>query len=205
MTILGVTGIGTDVGKTIVSAILVKMLGADYWKPLQCGLERDSAVVQKLSGCAPAQIHPEAVHLAMPASPHLAAQAEGKSLSALAIFPPRTERLLVLETPGGLLVPLAEGKLCIDAIAPYVAEWVLVSAHYLGSINHTLLSLEALRLRGLKLRGIVFNGETHPENERVILARSEAPLLGRLKHEPDLTPEVIADYAYKWRERWDRV
>ena len=195
-----VTGIGTDIGKTVVAAILVEALHADYWKPIQAGnLESgDSASVRSLISNPLSRIHPERFRLTQPLSPHAAAKIDGVEINISDFKTPQTENHLVIEGAGGLMVPLSNSALVIDLIARLECHIVLVSKVYLGSINHTLLSLEAIRSRGLPLCGIIFNG-TNPESERIILEHGNVPCLGTVHEEQELVPSVIKRYAHQFR------
>ncbi|MGH9463058.1 MAG: dethiobiotin synthase, partial [Vicinamibacteria bacterium] len=194
-----VTGIGTEVGKTVVSAILIEALGADYWKPIQAGglEESDTDRVRRLVTNKLSFFHPETVRLRAPASPHAAAKLEGRriALDELRLPPTFHGRPLVIEGAGGVLVPLNDRDSMIDLIQKLGCEAVVVSRNYLGSINHSLLTIEALERRGIEILGLVFNGEENAETETAILARSKAPLLGRVRWEASLTAEVIRCYA----------
>ncbi|QNE39963.1 dethiobiotin synthase [Hymenobacter sp. NBH84] len=199
---LFITGIGTDVGKTVVAAILTEALGADYWKPVQAGLTptTDAATVRSLVSNADSQFHPEAYRLALPASPHAAAAAEGIALTPSAFRLPHTDNHLVVEGAGGLLVPLAPGFLMVDLLAQLDLAAVVVSRNYLGSINHTLLTLEALRQRQVPVRGLVFNGEPTPATEDFIAQHTGVPIMPRVLAEPVLDATVIRRYAEEFRE-----
>jgi dethiobiotin synthetase len=167
---LFITGIGTGVGKTIVSAILVEKLQADYWKPIQSGdLDNsDTMTVRSLVSNSKTTFHPEAYRLTQPFSPHKSAALDGITIDPSKIVMPPTENQLVIEGAGGLFVPLNDHFFMIDLIQQFNAEVVLVVKHYLGSINHTLLSLEALKSRGITIRMVVFNGDRDEDSERVI-------------------------------------
>jgi dethiobiotin synthetase len=193
-----VAGIGTDVGKTIVSAILTHALNADYWKPVQCGLSKDRDTVESLLE-GKRTIHPEALFLKTPRSPHHAAEVEGFEIDLKRIELPKTKRTLIIEGCGGILVPLNLQKVTCDLFAQWECEWVLVSRHYIGSINHTLLTLEVMKNRGLNVRGIIFNGEPCPQTEDAILAFSNQPCIGRIKQEKRWTPKRICDYSTQWK------
>lgn len=201
---LFVTGIGTDVGKTVVAAILAKALEADYWKPIQAGVVpgTDGGTISEL--VPGVLVHPEAYRLALPVSPHAAAEAEGVTLSLKAILATRpvTSRPLVIEGAGGALVPLAPGLLLADLIRALDVPVVLVSRHYLGSINHTLLTVEALRARRIPILGIVFNGPPTPASETFILKHTGLTALPGLPEEPSLTPAVISRHAASFRAWW---
>lgn len=156
-----VSGIGTEVGKTVISSILVKSWQADYWKPVQCGdLDlTDSHKVAQWVDAAPNRIHPERYRLQMPASPHLAAKREGVNIQLSDFELPKTDNTLIVEGAGGLLVPLNEQHTMLDLIEHLHIPVLLVSRHYLGSINHTLMSIEALQRRGIELAGLIYNGD----------------------------------------------
>jgi dethiobiotin synthetase len=195
-----ITGIGTDVGKTVASAIVVKALGADYWKPIQCGdLDHsDSMKVQRLTGCA---VHPEAYRLHLPMSPHAAAEAEGMEVTLDGFRVPKTDRPLVIEGAGGLLVPLNRKETVLDLIQTLGVPVMLVSRHYLGSINHTLLSLEVLKQRGISVAGILFNGEEHPATESIIAELTGVMVLGRIPVFTELSVDAVSVAADQLRER----
>jgi dethiobiotin synthetase len=177
-----VTGIGTGIGKTIVSAIITERLQADYWKPIQSGdLDAsDSLKIESLVSNANTVIHPEAFKLTEPLSPHLSAKIDGVKLSIERLRLPKTDRNLIIEGAGGLMVPLNEEELMIDYIKSLNVKVILVSQNYLGSINHTLLSIEALKSRGIELKGIVFNGMVNEETERYIKQYSKATVIGHI-------------------------
>lgn len=178
-----VVGTDTGIGKTVFSAGLCATLKADYFKPVQAGLEEetDSEVVARLSQ---QYCHPETYRLAMPASPHLAAEAENIKIEPSAVSIPKADRLIV-EGAGGLMVPLNRKTLYIDAIAEWKQPIVLCARTQLGTINHSLLSLAALRERGCTIIGIAFIGEPEAEVEQSICELAEVSHLGRL---PFLSP-----------------
>lgn len=169
---LFVTGIGTDVGKTVVSAILVEKLKADYWKPIQSGdLDNsDTMKVQALVSNSTSQFHPEAYRLTQPYSPHKSAELDGVVINLDNIKLPETKNQLIIEGAGGLMVPLNDKHFVVDLIQKFEAEVVLVVKHYLGSINHTLLSLELLKQKKIKVKALIFNGDKDEYSENVILA-----------------------------------
>lgn len=193
---LFITGIGTNIGKTVVSAILTEALEADYWKPIQSGdLETsDSLKVKNLVSNPKTRIHPEAYRLNQPMSPHAAAKLDNVIIDLEKIELPKTTNNLIIEGAGGLMVPLNDNELIIDLIKKLDAEVILVSQNYLGSINHTLLSIESLKKRNINLLGIVFNGEENTETEQFILKYSGIECLGRIKHHQKITKEVILEY-----------
>ena len=177
-----VTGIGTEVGKTVVSATLVEAFATDYWKPVQAG-DLETSDRHKVSDLAPSMVqwHPERHALTAPMSPHAAARIDGVSIKIEDFTLPETQRPLVVEGAGGLMVPLNDdGDLLVDLIAAVAMPVVLVSAFYLGSINHTLLSAEALASRGITVAGIIFNGPLNEESRSVILSTTGLTDLGHL-------------------------
>ena len=191
-----VTGIGTDVGKTVASAILVEALEADYWKPIQSGATTDSdrRTVQSLITNTKSVFHPEVYSLTEPLSPHAAAELDGVEIDLDKIVVPETENTLIIEGAGGLMVPLNyKGLMVVDLITYCKAEAILVSRNYLGSINHTLLSIEALINRNIPIKGIIINGAENKATERVI-QDTGIPMLGRINEEPAVTKEVVLGY-----------
>lgn len=205
---LFITGIGTDVGKTITSAIVTQALEADYWKPIQAGdLDNsDSHKVKTLISChtersrsAKSQIFDNSYKLNTPASPHLAAAIDGITIDLKKIVEPKTKNHLIIEGAGGLLVPLNDNDTIIDLIQPDY-KIILVSRHYLGSINHTLLSFEALKSRNLNVAGIIFSGNENKATEEIILNKTKAKFIGRIDDEPYFDQNVIQYYADKFRE-----
>jgi len=165
----------TDIGKTVFCAGLADMLGARYWKPVQAGIPGDSETVAELAGV---EIVPEAYRLKMPASPHQAAADEGITIDPDSLVPP--EGPVVIEGAGGLMVPLTPHTLFIDVFARWKLPLILCARTRLGTINHTLLSIEALRSRNIPLHGIAFIGEANAESETIIIAFGKARRLGRL-------------------------
>lgn len=167
---LFVTGIGTDVGKTIISAILVEKLKADYWKPIQSGdLDNsDTMKVQALVSNNLSKFHPEAYRLTQPYSPHKSAQLDGIEINLDNIILPQTNNQLIIEGAGGLMVPLNDKDFVVDLIQKFDAEVILVVKHYLGSINHTVLSLELLKQKKIKVKALIFNGDSDRYSENII-------------------------------------
>ena len=199
---LFVTGIGTEVGKTVVSAILTEALQADYWKPVQAGdLDySDTHKVKDMVSNSKSVFHDESFALNYPMSPHAAAERDGLEISLGEFKIPETENHMIIEGAGGLMVPLNRNDCIIDLIKDLGVEVVLVSRNYLGSINHTLLSVEALVSRGISIKGMIFNDEENVDTESVILKMTGLKCLGRVEIEEDLTQEVISNYASKFRE-----
>ena len=194
-----VTGIGTDVGKTIAAAVITEALQADYWKPVQAGFAdgTDSETIRSLISNSKTVIHPEAYKLKMPASPHAAAAAEGITISIKNIKVPQTGNILVIEGAGGLMVPLSEKELVIDLIEELQAEVVVIVRHYLGSINHSLLTLQALKQRKVPVTGIIISGAANEQSERAILSFSDYKIIGRIGEEKTFTKAVISGYGQK--------
>ena len=192
-----ITGIGTDVGKTVVSAVLTEGLQADYWKPIQTGAAfgSDSEKIKRLVTNGVSVVHPEAFRFDSYVAPHAAANAEGKSIDFDSITLPKTDKTLIIEGAGGLLVPIDGKHFMVDLIKKLDAETILVSQNYLGNINHTLLSCEALKSRGVKVLGLIFTGAENPASESIIMANAGIPLLGRINREVSITSEVIKKYA----------
>jgi dethiobiotin synthetase len=202
MTRLFVTGIGTGVGKTIASAVLTEALQADYWKPVQTGSVEgtDSQMVQKLISNSKTKIHPEAFCLSMPVSPHAAAEAEKVNIAIKDISIPATTNTLVIEGAGGLMVPLNYKELMVDLIKISKAKVILVVRHYLGSINHTLLSAEVLKSRNIPVAGIIYSGETNAASEKAIKSFCSYPVIGRIGEEKVFDKTVILKYAAELRQ-----
>jgi len=188
-----VTGTDTGIGKTVFAAGLTDALGADYWKPVQSGLEEetDSEAVQRLGGLPASRILPEAYRLNTPASPHLAARIDGVTIHAELLLPPETDGPLVIEGAGGLLVPLTEQIVFADVFARWQIPVILCARTALGTINHTLLSLEALRHRDIPVFGVAFIGEEQVENQAIIAAMGRVRILGRLPPLDPLTPSSL--------------
>jgi len=196
-----ITGIGTDVGKTIASSIVVEALEADYWKPIQAGdLDKsDSHKVKKYISNSKTIIHDNSYKLNTPASPHLSAKLDGINIDLKLIKEPKTKNNLVIEGAGGLLVPLNE----IDSIVDLIQKdhkVIVVSRHYLGSINHTLLTLETLKNRKIEVAGIIFSGDENKATEEIILAKTKAKYIGRIENEPYFDQRVIQYYADLFRD-----
>ncbi|MBU2526689.1 MAG: dethiobiotin synthase [Bacteroidetes bacterium] len=196
-----VTGIGTDVGKTVVSAILVEALQADYWKPIQSGDLHfgDAEKVQSLVSNTKSVFHPNAYRLNQPLSPHAAAALDKVRIDLKKIVCPKTSNHLVIEGAGGLLVPLNDKNTIIDLIAPDY-KIILVSRNYLGSINHTLMSLEVLKNRGLDVAGLIFNGPETPSTENIIQQMGGVRILGRVNQAPEITKKTVQTYAPIFKE-----
>lgn len=188
-----VTGTDTGIGKTVFAAGLVGMLDGAYWKPVQSGLsdETDSQVVARLAGLPRERILPEAHRLTQPLSPHRAAELDGVSIDPGRLEIPRSDRPVIVEGAGGLMVPLTRSSLLIDVFARWRAPVVLCARTALGTINHTLLSIEALERRGMPLLGVAFVGEDIPDTPRIIAELGRVRVLGRLPRMDPLTPQTL--------------
>lgn len=174
-----IAGIHTNIGKTVCSAVICQALGYDYWKPVQAGdLENsDSMFIKRVVSNPLSKIHDESFRLSVPASPHYAAEIDGVIINKAGINLPRSDNHIVVETAGGIMSPLAYNYLNIDLIEQLNLPVILVSNNYLGSINHTLLSIAALKHRSIRLKGIVFSGESNPSTENFIKQYKGIPIL----------------------------
>jgi dethiobiotin synthetase len=186
-----VTGTDTDIGKSVFSAALVQALGAKYWKPVQSGLEgeTDTAFVERM---VPGSTLPEAWRLVTPASPHLAAEIDGVMIDPDALAPPHVDAPLVIEGAGGALVPVTRNVLYADVFARWQIPVIVCARTALGTINHSLMTIEALRARGVPIHGIAFIGEAMPDSEETIAAIGKVRRLGRLARLDPLTPGTLA-------------
>jgi len=198
---LFITGIGTDVGKTIASAIVTEALEADYWKPIQAG-DLDASDTHKIKSYITnpkSQFHSNAYALNTPASPHLAAALDGITIDLKQIQEPKTDNHLVIEGAGGILVPLNDTDCIIDLIQKDYTV-IVVSRHYLGSINHTLLTIETLKNKNINIAGIIFSGDENKATESIILKKTEVKCIGRIDNEPYFDANVIQYYADIFRD-----
>ena len=203
---LFITAIGTVVGKTVASAIITQALEADYWKPIQAGdLDNsDSHKVKSKLKNEKSKVHPNSYALNTPASPHLAAQLDNITIDLNKIIEPSTDNHLVIEGAGGILVPLNNHDCIIDLIKPDY-KVIIVSRHYLGSINHTLLTFEALKSRKIEVAGIIFSGDENKATEEIILSKTKAKCIGRIENEPYFDENVIQYYADLFRENIENL
>jgi len=190
MTRFVVTGTDTGIGKTVFSAALADALGLTYWKPIQSGLEEetDSEVVARL---ARVPIYPEAWRLATPASPHFAAEVDGVIIDPDALIPPPGD--LLIEGAGGALVPVTRTCLYADLFARWQIPAIVCARTGLGTINHSLLTIEALRVRGVPLHGLAFIGDPVEDSEAILAQLGKTRRLGRLPIIDPLTPETLAE------------
>ena len=196
MKTLFITGIGTDVGKTIVSAIITEALKADYWKPVQAGELScsDSHKIEDLISNSKSKIFKNSYALKTSMSPHAAAEIDGIVIEAKKIVKSATKNNLVIEGAGGLLVPLNDSETILDLIKSDY-KVIVVSKHYLGSINHTLLTIELLKNRGIAIAGIIFNGNELKTSESIIKKMTSIPIIGRINDEKIINKAVVKRYA----------
>jgi len=195
-----ITGIGTDVGKTVASAIVTEALEADYWKPIQAGdLDNcDTKKVQSLVSNTSSKFHDNSYALQTPMSPHAAADIDHISIELKNITPPKTKNHLVIEGAGGLLVPINEKHTILDLIKPNY-KVIVISRHYLGSINHTLLTLNLLKEKGFET-SLIFSGNEHKTTEDIIIKMTNVNVIGRINEEPYFDKNVVLEYAEELRE-----
>ncbi len=195
-----ITGISTEVGKTIAAAIVTEALQADYWKPIQSGdlAYSDTHKVQQLISNTKTVFHPNTYALQTPMSPHAAAEIDGVNIDINNIKTPVTKNHLVIEGAGGLLVPLNDNNTLLDLIKPNY-KVIVVSRHYLGSINHTLLTVNLLKEKGFDV-SLIFSGNEHKTTENIIKKMTKIPVIGRIEEEPYFDQNVIKEYANKFKE-----
>ncbi len=199
-----ITGTGTDVGKTLISAIITEALKADYWKPVQAGFSdgTDSLFIQKMISNSKTKIHPELYRLKMPASPHLAAPAEQKKIKIKEIVNhlPKTKNQLIIEGAGGLMVPLNNKEMILDLIKKLKAKVIIVSKNELGSINHSMLTAKVLRKERIPVLGWIFT-EEYKNYETEIERWSGYPRIARVKHLSIISKVTIKEEALKLRPK----
>ena len=190
-----ITGISTEVGKTIASAIVTEALKADYWKPIQAGeLENcDTKKVKRLISNSKSKFHDNSYALQTPMSPHAAAAIDKITIDLKQIKEPKTKNHLVIEGAGGLLVPLNNTHTILDIIKP-TYKVIVVSRHYLGSINHTLLTVKLLQEKGFEV-SLIFSGNEHKTTEEIIEKMTKATIIGRIEEEPYFDKNVVKEYA----------
>lgn len=189
-----ITGIGTGIGKTITSAVITEKLKADYWKPIQSGDldQSDSLSIQNLISNPKTKIHPELYRLNQPLSPHLSAKLDGIEINLNKFELPQTKNNLIVEGAGGLMVPLNNQTLILDLIKHLNIPVIVVSQNYLGSINHTLLTINTLKQHQINIKGIIFNGDANSESEDYILKYTSVEYLGSIPTFKQLNKENIA-------------
>lgn len=192
-----ISAIDTDVGKTIVSAILVEALKADYWKPIQAGNleDSDTMTVQSLISNSTSQFYSETYRLNTPASPHYAAEIDGLQLEVRSIQLPKTSNQLIVEGAGGLFVPINDKALLIDLMQDLNIPVILVIKNYLGSINHSLSSIYALQQKNIPIKGLIFNGPSVASSEDYILQYSKLPLIAKIPQLNAISKQTIREQA----------
>ena len=200
-----ITGISTEVGKTVVSAIVTEALQADYWKPIQAGeLDNcDTKKVERFVSNKTSQFHANSYALETPMSPHAAAEIDEVDIKLSKIVEPKTNNNLVIEGAGGLLVPLNNSETILDIIKPEY-KVIVVSRHYLGSINHTLLTIKLLQEKGFDV-SIIFSGNEHKTSEAIIQKMTNVPVIGKIDEEPYFDNNVVREYAELFRENLEKL
>ena len=193
---IAILGIHTGIGKTIAAAVIAEAIGADYWKPVQAGTEeQDTVLVRELISNGPTRVHKEAVVLSQPMSPHTAAEIDGVVVDYTKFTWPASDKTLLVETAGGILSPMSGSTTMADFVSHYKLPAILIAQNYLGSINHTLLSIEVLKSRGINMLGIVMNGVTNSSSETFIEQYSGMPIIARISHFGRLDNAAIAACA----------
>ncbi|MDH4199932.1 MAG: dethiobiotin synthase [Spirochaetia bacterium] len=192
-----IAGTGTDVGKTIASAIIVEAFGINYWKPVQAGAldNTDSMRVADLIKRKDIQIFPEIFRFAKDIAPHVAAKMDRVEMALDNFILPESARPIVIESAGGVLVPLNEKDYLMDLVDKFNANAIIVSKNYLGSINHSLLTWEALEKRNINILGWIFNGDENLETQNIIQQKSGRPCLLHIKNEKNMGHNEIRKYA----------
>ena len=196
-----VTGISTEVGKTIASAVLVEALQADYWKPIQAGEldNSDTLKLKQLVSNKTSVFHPNSYALKIPMSPHAAAEIDNVTIRLKDIKVPKTKNNLIIEGAGGLLVPINQKQTILDLIKPEY-HVIVVSRHYLGSINHTLLTVNLLKEKGFQT-SIIFSGKEQKTTEDIIKKMTKVPIIGRINEEPYFDKNVILEYSELFKDK----
>ena len=190
-----IAGIGTEIGKTVCSAIVTKALQADYWKPVQAGNLNDGDAYWVQQWVPGTHVFASTYELQKPLSPHTAAELDGIRIELNAFHVPETAQNLVVELAGGIMVPLNDQQTNLDLIQHLGLPVILVSKNYLGSINHTLLTYEILKSRNIPMAGIIFNGQTNASGEAFIVKHTGLPVLLRVNEEKEINSSIIAHYA----------
>ena len=203
---IAILGIHTGIGKTVASAVIAEAIGADYWKPVQAGIEeRDAVVVKQLLMNGEERVHPEALLLTQPMSPHAAAAIDGVVIDYTKFTWPTTDKVLLVETAGGILSPMSGNTTMADFVAHYSLPSILVVQNYLGSINHTLLSIEVLKSRGIDLLGIVICGAAYKSSESFIEQYAGVQVIARIPHIDKLDKTSVQQCANDIRENLQRA
>ena len=199
-----IAGIGTEIGKTFISSILTESLQADYWKPIQSGALdfTDTDTVRSLISNDKTVFHPETYRLNQPMSPHAAAAIDGVEIELLKFEIPQTDNHLIIELAGGIMVPLNDHETNLDLIKKLNIPVILISKNYLGSINHTLLSVEVLKINNIEVKGLIFNGEQNKSSEDFIVNYTKLSCLGRVDFEENIDKNVVKKYAEQFRGKF---
>jgi dethiobiotin synthetase len=199
-----IAGIGTEIGKTFISSILTEALQADYWKPIQSGALdfTDTDTIRSLISNTKTVFHPEAYRLNEPMSPHAAAVIDEVEIELSKFELPQTDNHLIVELAGGIMVPLNGRETNIDLIKKLNIPVILISKNYLGSINHTLLSVEVLKMNNILVKGLIFNGEQNKSSEDFILNYTKLECLGRVNFEKNIDKNVVIKYAEQFRSKF---
>lgn len=202
-----ITGIGTDVGKTVISSIFTQALGAHYWKPVQCGSldHPDSSTVMLLAGIETERLVPSAYSLKRPMSPHAAAAKEGVRIELDNILTAASDQMTIIEGAGGVLVPINDEHFIIDIASRLRCRVVIVVSYYLGCINHALLTIAEIKQRNIRIMGLVFNGTKNEDTRDILLKMSGLPCLLEVSHESVLDRSTIGNYASTLRERLNEL
>lgn len=198
-----ISAIGTDSGKTVISAIVTEALQADYWKPIQAGIETtDKGTLTDLISNHKTVFHKEQWLLKSPMSPHLAAKIDGVTVDPNSLTLPSTKNDLVIEGAGGLLVPVNDKQTVLDLFEQLEGELILVSNIYLGSINHTLLSINELKRRNIHVKGIIFNGDDPDNTKEIILNWSGYKEILHVPTLKSVDKKTIFELASKLKKNW---
>ncbi len=200
-----ITAIGTDSGKTLVAAIFCEAFKTNYWKPIQSGDPKDSDTIAQLIDTPKERIFPEAYYFTTPVSPHQAAEIDNVAIDINTIERPSSRLPLTIEGAGGLLVPIGSHLYIADLFSKFNAQVILVSNYYLGSINHTLLSLAYCKSNGIHVAGIVLNGEKNEYSKKAILEACDAPLLLEIESEEKIDKAIVLKYAKILKENYERI
>jgi dethiobiotin synthetase len=197
-----ITGIGTDIGKTVVSAIIAQVLKASYWKPIQAGELENSDSTKVFNWTEDdVTVLKEAFRLTQPMSPHAAAKYDGLKIDRESITFPEVDGNLIIEGAGGILVPINnDGLLFIDLFSEWNFPVIIVSRHYIGSINHTLLTVEALKSRNIPIEGIIFVGDENKETESIILEITQCKMITRIPLVEKVNTAFIQEQAIRLRQ-----
>jgi dethiobiotin synthetase len=195
-----IAGIGTEIGKTVCSAIVTKAIQAAYWKPIQAGNLTDGDAYWVQKWVPGTRVFPSTYALNHPLSPHTAAELDGVSIEIGAFSLPETAQNLVVELAGGIMVPLNDNQTNLDLINYLGLPVILVSKNYLGSINHTLMTYEILKSHNIPIEGIIFNGQTNSSGEAFIVRHTGLPVLLRVNEEKEINSSIIAHYAQSFQQ-----